>query len=216
LDLYREALAGAGKDPDQTVVVAGNYTEESGFQATRTILEDPRNADLTALIYANDLMALGGMRLLKKLGKEIPHDISIVGFDDITSSQYVFPALTTVAQPSYEMGRSAAQPPSLPMRSRNGRGSSTQTVEAGADDLGGTLMNESITRAAGAIHGQEFSPQQMTDLIRGAGRIPVQRTTLYGEVPEERIRTSFQASRLTPMVNTPLRKRAASWSIDVQ
>ena len=84
-------------------------------------------------------------------------------------------------------------------------------LQAGADDLGGTLMNESITRAAGSIHGQEFSPQQMTELIRGIGRIPVQRTTLYGEVPEERVRASFNAARLAPMVDTPLRKRAAAW-----
>jgi FO synthase len=89
-------------------------------------------------------------------------------------------------------------------------------LEAGADDLGGTLMNESITRAAGAIHGQEFSPQQMTELIRAAGRIPVQRTTLYGEVPEERILASFNAARLTATVETPLRKRAASRSIDIK
>jgi len=91
------------------VVVAGAYTEESGYQATKKILDDPRNADLTAFIYANDLMAMGGMRRIKECGKEIPEDISIVGFDDITSSQFVYPALTTVAQPSHDMGRSAAQ-----------------------------------------------------------------------------------------------------------
>src|ERR1700733_4671673 len=106
---YREALAGAGKDPDGIVVLAGDYTEESGFQATKRILDDPHNAGLTAIIYANDLMAMGGMRLLKEYGKEIPRDLSIVGFDDIISSQYVFSTLTTVAQPSYDMGRSAAQ-----------------------------------------------------------------------------------------------------------
>jgi len=106
---YREALAGAGKDPDQIVVVAGDYTEESGYRATRKILDDPTNASLTAIAYANDLMAMGGIRLLKECGRAIPEDISIVGFDDITSSQYVYPPLTTVAQPSYDMGRSAAQ-----------------------------------------------------------------------------------------------------------
>ncbi len=106
---YREALAGAGRNPDEFVVVAGDYTEVSGFAATKSILDDSRNGDLTAIIYANDLMAMGGMRLLKEYGKRIPTEISIVGFDDISSAQHVFPALTTVAQPSYEMGRSAAQ-----------------------------------------------------------------------------------------------------------
>jgi FO synthase len=59
-------------------------------------------------------------------------------------------------------------------------------LEAGANDLGGVLMNESITRAAGAMHGQEIGPEQMERLIRQAGRRPRQRTTLYGEVAGRR------------------------------
>jgi len=54
-------------------------------------------------------------------------------------------------------------------------------LNAGVNDLGGTLMNESISRAAGAAHGQEFSPGSMEDLITGAGRTPKQRNSLYGE-----------------------------------
>ncbi|MEO1248275.1 MAG: 5-amino-6-(D-ribitylamino)uracil--L-tyrosine 4-hydroxyphenyl transferase CofH [Pseudomonadota bacterium] len=76
-------------------------------------------------------------------------------------------------------------------------------LDSGADDMGGTLMNESITRAAGAVHGQEFAPWQMEDLIRSVGRAPVQRTTLYGLVPEERRRRSMQAAPLEDMINTP-------------
>ncbi|NJK61486.1 MAG: 5-amino-6-(D-ribitylamino)uracil--L-tyrosine 4-hydroxyphenyl transferase CofH [Synechococcaceae cyanobacterium SM2_3_1] len=53
-------------------------------------------------------------------------------------------------------------------------------LQVGANDLGGTLMNESISRAAGASHGQETTPQQMINLILEAGRIPQQRSTLYG------------------------------------
>lgn len=56
-------------------------------------------------------------------------------------------------------------------------------LQAGANDLGGTLMNESISRAAGAKHGQEMTPARMESLIRGLGRIPRQRTTLYGDAP---------------------------------
>jgi len=52
-------------------------------------------------------------------------------------------------------------------------------LDAGANDLGGTLMNESITRAAGTVHGQEMLPERMDALIRQAGRIPKQRDTLY-------------------------------------
>jgi len=60
-----------------------------------------------------------------------------------------------------------------------------QTMLAcGANDLGGTLMNESISRAAGARHGQEITPAEMVRIIRAAGRIPVQRNTLYGVVED--------------------------------
>ena len=58
-------------------------------------------------------------------------------------------------------------------------------LEAGANDLGGVLMNESITRAAGAVHGQEVCADDMERLIRDAGRMPSQRNTLYGAVQPE-------------------------------
>jgi FO synthase len=59
-------------------------------------------------------------------------------------------------------------------------------LAAGANDLGGVLMNESITRAAGAMHGQEIGPEDMERLIRHSGREPRQRTTLYGTPPAHR------------------------------
>jgi FO synthase len=83
-------------------------------------------------------------------------------------------------------------------------------LNAGANDLGGTLMNESISRAAGTQHGQEFPPDAMEALIRSIGRTPQQRTTLYGEVDEERRAASFVAGELAPIVLTPPRKRAAA------
>ena len=66
-------------------------------------------------------------------------------------------------------------------------------LQAGANDLGGTLMNESITRAAGAAFGQELPPAAMEELIRALGREPGQRTTVYGAVPPERTLASFQS-----------------------
>lgn len=57
-------------------------------------------------------------------------------------------------------------------------------LACGANDLGGTLMNESISRAAGASHGQEITPAEMVRIIRAAGRLPVQRSTLYGTVED--------------------------------
>jgi FO synthase len=79
-------------------------------------------------------------------------------------------------------------------------------LRAGANDLGGTLMNESITRAAGAVHGQEMPPEAMEELIRGIGRTPRQRTTLYGDAPDERRSAAFAAAPLVEWVNTPARR----------
>src|SRR5216683_1373820 len=80
-------------------------------------------------------------------------------------------------------------------------------LDAGANDLGGTLMNESISRAAGTQHGQEFPPDAMEALIRSIGREPQQRDTLYRPVPEDRRAASFVAEELAPIVLTPPRKR---------
>jgi FO synthase len=79
-------------------------------------------------------------------------------------------------------------------------------LNAGANDLGGTLMNESITRAAGAVHGEEMPPAAIEDLIRSIGRTPVQRTTLYGDVTPERRSASFNAAPLAPPVNAPAQR----------
>jgi FO synthase len=79
-------------------------------------------------------------------------------------------------------------------------------LAAGANDLGGTLMNETITRAAGAAHGQELAPSEMEALIREARRQPRQRTTLYGEPPDERVAQSFAAKPLEAPVQTPAKQ----------
>jgi FO synthase len=79
-------------------------------------------------------------------------------------------------------------------------------LNAGCNDLGGTLMNESITRAAGAAHGQETSPQQMLAMIAAAGRIARQRTTTYADVAPERVEVARDALELTDIINTPARK----------
>jgi FO synthase len=87
-----------------------------------------------------------------------------------------------------------------------GTGGAAACLNAGANDLGGTLMNESITRAAGAVHGQEMPPESMEALIRSLGRDPRQRTTLYADAPAERKAASFGAAPLTEPVNTPARR----------
>jgi FO synthase len=76
-------------------------------------------------------------------------------------------------------------------------------LAAGVNDLGGTLMNESITRAAGAGFGQELTPEEMEAVIARAGRSPRQRSTTYGEPPAGQMARSFGAADLRPVVQTP-------------
>jgi FO synthase len=80
-------------------------------------------------------------------------------------------------------------------------------LAAGVNDCGGTLMNESISRAAGTQHGQEHPPEAMEAMIRAAGRTPRQRSTLYRAVDPEQTRLSFDALPLAPVVQTPVRAR---------
>jgi FO synthase len=80
-------------------------------------------------------------------------------------------------------------------------------LEGGCNDLGGTLMNESISRAAGASHGQETPPAKMIELISAAGRKPRQRNTLYGAVPCERIEVANNPAKLEEIFNTPIAQR---------
>jgi FO synthase len=78
-------------------------------------------------------------------------------------------------------------------------------LRAGVNDLGGTLMNESISRSAGSEHGQEMPPEAMELLIRSNGRIPRQRTTLYADAPPDRRAASFAAAPLAEPLNPPVR-----------
>ena len=87
-----------------------------------------------------------------------------------------------------------------------GMGGAAFCLRSGANDLGGTLMNESITRAAGAVHGQEMPPAAMEELIRGLGRTPRLRTTLYADASAERRAAAFAAPPLAEPVNTPARR----------
>ena len=87
-----------------------------------------------------------------------------------------------------------------------GEAGAAACLNAGANDLGGTLMNESISRAAGSEHGQELSPESMDALIRSIGRSPRHRDTLYGEVPAESIARSYGAPTLAPVFNRPARE----------
>jgi FO synthase len=83
-------------------------------------------------------------------------------------------------------------------------------LNCGANDLGGSLMNESITRAAGAEHGQEWVPRQITAAVTAAGRLPRMRTTLYADAPEQQRIRAFEAADLTQIINTDAGKHQRS------
>jgi FO synthase len=81
-------------------------------------------------------------------------------------------------------------------------------LASGANDLGGTLMNESISRAAGSVHGQELAPPQMQQLITALGRPWRQRTTLYGDANAASISRAQCAAPLSEPYNAPIARRA--------
>lgn len=91
-----------------------------------------------------------------------------------------------------------------------GRAGAVEILRGGANDMGGTLMNESITRAAGASHGEETTPEIMESLILSAGRRPMQRTTLYKPAPVAAFRLAFGAPALSATVEPPAGRWAAA------
>ncbi|WAZ24991.1 LacI family transcriptional regulator [Streptomyces cinnabarinus] len=100
---YREALAAAGVDPLPTLVVEGDFTEDSGRRATAELLE--RHPDLDAVFAASDTMAAGALGVLRAAGRRVPEDVAVIGFDDFTLARHTEPSLTTVRQPLEEIGR---------------------------------------------------------------------------------------------------------------
>lgn len=85
----------------------GDFTEEGGLRATRALLDEPVMP--TAIFAANDMMALGAILALRERGMRVPHDVAVVGFDDIPTARYVTPALTTVAVDVDTLGARAAE-----------------------------------------------------------------------------------------------------------
>ncbi|MFG2647118.1 LacI family DNA-binding transcriptional regulator [Streptomyces sp. NPDC048436] len=108
LEGHRDALAAAGGKGDQDeLTVHGPYTRQSGYEATLELLR--RSPDLTAIVAANDTVALGAAAALRERGLRIPEDISVAGFDDLPFSVDAVPALTTVRLPLHEAGARAGR-----------------------------------------------------------------------------------------------------------
>jgi LacI family transcriptional regulator len=103
---YRQALDDAGLEFDPALVVPGEYHEVSGLMAVDRLLETRQR--FTAIFAANDQMACGAALGLHRRSLRVPEDVSLVGFDDLPTSLYAIPPMSTVHQPAYEMGRLAA------------------------------------------------------------------------------------------------------------
>jgi len=87
----------------------GDFTIDSGKAAAERLLSLPDHERPTAIFCANDEMAIGAMQAARAAGLRVPEDLSVVGFDDIAMSRVVYPTLTTVSQPMYDLGRTAME-----------------------------------------------------------------------------------------------------------
>ena len=106
---YREALALGGLDPDAMDVYVGDYRMGSGYDLAKKALSASRGKRPSALLCANDMMAIGALEYCRATGRKVPEEVSIVGFDDVPMAPLLSPRLTTVRQPAHEMGVGAAE-----------------------------------------------------------------------------------------------------------
>ncbi len=104
---FEGAMREAGLECDPALVVEGNFQERSGLLAMEQLLA--RHTDITAIFSANDQMSFGARLALYRRGIRVPEDMSLVGFDDLFSSGFTTPPLTTIRQPGEEMGVGAAK-----------------------------------------------------------------------------------------------------------
>lgn len=104
---YRQALREAGLAAGEHLVEEGDFTEDGGHAAMRALLE--RAPELDAVFCASDVMAAGARLALREAGRTVPDEVALVGFDDSAVARHMDPPLTTVRQPTAEMGREMAR-----------------------------------------------------------------------------------------------------------
>ena len=104
---YRQALASNDIAFDPELVRPGNWEPSSGYEMTHVLMALKSPPD--AIFCANDMMAVGCYDALRELGFRIPHDVSVIGYDDRDIAQYLRPPLTTLVLPQREMGMIAAE-----------------------------------------------------------------------------------------------------------
>jgi len=136
---YLAALREAGLPIDERLIVPGGYWLENGRKAFEQLmtLEDPP----TALFAYNDIMAIGALRAAHQHGLKIPDDFSIIGFDNIPEADFTSPALTTISQPKFDMGRTGTE---LLLRLISGENPSVESLPPLDVDL---IVRESTGKA---------------------------------------------------------------------
>ena len=107
LEGYRKALQAGGIEEDPALIIPGKYSFDSGTLAIRQLIR--QGSRFTAVFAFNDVMAIAAIRELTQQGFRIPEDISIVGYDDIFMSEFLSIPLTTIHQPTYDLGAAAAE-----------------------------------------------------------------------------------------------------------
>ena len=122
LDGWRATLEAAGAEIPEPLV--GDWSPRTGYELGRRLSKEP---SVTAVFVANDQMALGVLRALHEAGREVPGQVSVVGFDDIPEAAYFQPPLTTVRQDFIEVGRRSLQEVLL-------------TIETGSEGTTGSLV----------------------------------------------------------------------------
>jgi DNA-binding LacI/PurR family transcriptional regulator len=104
---YTEILESAGLNLSPDLIRVGDWSATSGYQAVQSLIES--GIEFTAIFAQNDRMAVGAIRALREAGKSVPDDVSIIGFDDMPLASYYDPALTTIRQDTFCIGREAAR-----------------------------------------------------------------------------------------------------------
>jgi LacI family transcriptional regulator len=103
---YRE-VAGTFPWFDETLIVPGHFSVDGGKEAVRRLLA--RHPDVDGIFAGNDLMAIGALKALQRMGIGVPEQVALCGFDGVEMTEWTEPELTTVAQPIYEMGAEATR-----------------------------------------------------------------------------------------------------------
>lgn len=104
---YKKAHKDAGLEINEQYVKNVDYQFKAGYNCMKEWIES--GSDITAVFCASDTIAMGAILAANKLGKRVPQDYAIVGFDDLSFAEYTFPPLTTIRQPVFDKGRKAAE-----------------------------------------------------------------------------------------------------------